>query len=106
MASPIIGRTDCPECGFTAAHVKRSDKCTYRYCPECNATYHAKTARQVADLMAKTRPEKGAPPAEPAPPKAAPVVVEPAATPAPIKAAPANKPPPKPAPEKRGAFDI
>jgi predicted RNA-binding Zn-ribbon protein involved in translation (DUF1610 family) len=54
--SKIIGRTPCPECDYEGAHVKRSDKCVYRYCPECGAMYHAKTARQAADLAAKTRP--------------------------------------------------
>lgn len=107
MASQIIGRADCPECKFGAAHVKKSEKCHYRYCPECGAQYHAKTPRQVADLLAKTRPEKHPQPAAPAPAgAAAPVAVEPAQTPAPVKATPATKPPPKTAPEKRGAFDI
>jgi hypothetical protein len=65
MASVMIGRTACPECGFEAAHVKKSDKCTYRYCPECGAQHHAKTPRQVTDLMGKTR--LIAAPAEPSP---------------------------------------
>lgn len=55
MASQIIGRTDCPECGFKSAHVKRSDKCAYRYCPECGAQYMATGAEREAALMAKTR---------------------------------------------------
>lgn len=77
MASHIVGRTDCPECGFKAAHVKQSEKCLYRYCPECGATYHAKGLRQAADLQAKTRPEAGAPAPKPAAspkPSAAPVL--------------------------------
>ena len=56
MGAPIIGRTKCPECSFDGAHVKRSEKCIYRFCPECGAMYHAKTARQAADLEAKMRP--------------------------------------------------
>ena len=56
MASIMIGRTDCPECGFKGAHVKQSDKCAYRYCPECGSQFFAKTERQSADLAKKTRP--------------------------------------------------
>lgn len=55
MASKLIGRTACPECGFGAAHVKQSEKCVYRYCPECASQHHARTERQRADLLAKTR---------------------------------------------------
>lgn len=55
MASKLIGRTTCPECGFASAHVKRSDKCTYRYCPECNSQHYARTDRQRELLLAKTR---------------------------------------------------
>lgn len=55
MASRMIGRTACPECGFHAAHVKESDKCVYRYCPECNSQHHAKSQRQRTDLLGKTR---------------------------------------------------
>lgn len=60
MASRMIGRTACPECGFKAAHVKESEKCLYRYCPDCNSQHYAKSERQRADLMAKTRPDAGA----------------------------------------------
>jgi hypothetical protein len=55
MASKLIGRTTCPECGFESAHVKKSDKCTYRYCPECNSQHYARTDRQRELLLAKTR---------------------------------------------------
>ena len=55
MASVMIGRTACHECGFDNAHVKKTDKCTYRYCPECGSQHHAKTTRQVDDLLKKTR---------------------------------------------------
>ena len=95
MASVMIGRTACPECGFEAAHVKKSDKCTYRYCPECGAQHHAKTPRQVTDLLGKMRPvaapteptpsatPTGAEKAQPAPAiQAAPTPTEPSATPA------------------------
>jgi hypothetical protein len=55
MASRMIGRTACPECGFAAAHVKQSDKCLYRYCPECGSQHHARSERQRVDLTSKTR---------------------------------------------------
>ena len=55
MASVIVGRTPCPECGFESAHVKKSEKCHYRYCPECGSQHHARTPRQVTDLLKKTR---------------------------------------------------
>jgi len=108
MASTMIGRSACPECGFAAAHVKQSEKCLYRYCPECQSQHHARTERQRADLMAKTRPldatatptptpsEPAAEPtATPTPTAAAPKPSEPtatpAATPAPAPAAPAPR---------------
>ena len=65
MGSKIIGRTGCPECGFESAHVKRSDKCLYRYCPECGSQHMARSQRQEADLMAKTRPVDAPAPARP-----------------------------------------
>lgn len=102
MASELIGRTACPECGFAAAHVKKSEKCLYRYCPECGAQYHAKGTRQVDALMAKTRTEGGTVP-KPAKP-------EPAPKPAPAKPAPAVPPappaPPAPAPKPAGFFSF
>jgi hypothetical protein len=55
MASVIVGRANCPECGFKSAHVKKSEKCHYRYCPECGSQHHARTPRQVTDLLSKTR---------------------------------------------------
>ncbi len=86
MASKMIGRTACPECGFESAHVKESDKCVYRYCPECQSQHHARTQRQRADLLAKTRML-----ADPAPTPEH----KPEPTPEPIKPAPA---PPQPKP--------
>lgn len=85
MASKLIGRTACPECGFASAHVKQSEKCVYRYCPECAAQHHARTERQRADLLAKTRLVDAAPtPTEPPePPTAAAPAVAAAPTPTP-----------------------
>jgi ssDNA-binding Zn-finger/Zn-ribbon topoisomerase 1 len=60
MASKIIGGKACPECGFGAAHIKQSEKCTYRYCPECGATYYAKGEAATARLVSGMRPEQGA----------------------------------------------
>jgi predicted nucleic acid-binding Zn-ribbon protein len=97
VASQLIGRTDCPECKFGSAHVKQSEKCLYRHCPECGATYHTHGTRQRDDLQAKTRPlQAGAAPgatqATTAPPKA------PDGT-----AAPAGAPPKAPA-KRSGLF--
>ena len=58
MASRIVGRAECPECGFDAAHVKESEKCIYRYCPECGSQYMAKSDAQRANLLKKTRPNE------------------------------------------------
>lgn len=117
MASTMVGRTACPECGFASAHVKRSEKCLYRYCPECGSQHHARTERQQADLMAKTRPVEAAPtptptatPTEPSPAKAEPEPeVKPSATPP--KPKPEAKPEASPtptttpaAPKRRGLF--
>jgi len=68
MASKMVGRTTCPECGFGAAHVKQSEKCLYRYCPECGSQHYARSGKQRADLLAKTRTETvaGAPKGAPA----------------------------------------
>lgn len=84
MGSKIIGRTQCPECDFEAAHVKESDRCVFRYCPECGAQYHARTERQRANLLKRTRLNDVAP--VPAPAAAAAPVAKPAA-PAPAPAA-------------------
>lgn len=103
MASTMVGRTACPECGFESAHVKRSEKCLYRYCPECGAQHHARTERQQADLMAKTRPVGTTPAASPTPTGSEPTPTppepeaKPEPTPTPPKAEP--KPDTKPEPE-------
>jgi hypothetical protein len=108
MASVIVGRAPCPECGFGAAHVKRSEKCLYRHCPECGSQYIAKGPRLEALLMEKTRQSDSASPSatktsDKAPPTAAPSASAPAtATPA-TDTAPAVTPPP-PAPAKRSAL--
>lgn len=97
MASAIIGRTNCPECGFEAAHVKQSEKCIYRYCPGCGAMYHATGATREAALRAKMRPVPGlgVPTPTEGKPDDAPA---PTPTPTPAPAAPAA------APKRRGLF--
>lgn len=101
MASVMIGRTVCPDCGFNAAHVKRTDKCDYRYCPECNITTHMKTERQKADLAAKTRPlEVRGPSPTPEPEKKS-VPSDPTPTPTPPSPSPAPEAVAVPAPAKR-----
>ncbi len=83
MASRMIGRATCPECGFGSAHVKQSEKCHYRYCPECSAQYYAKSDRQVADLLAKTRVDTPAPGPSPTGSEKTPEPAVPATPPAP-----------------------
>jgi predicted nucleic acid-binding Zn-ribbon protein len=61
MASTSIGRTNCPECGFDAAHVKRKDeegKKAYRHCPDCGAQYFPRSSGQEKTLLEKVRPSK------------------------------------------------
>jgi Zn-finger nucleic acid-binding protein len=94
MASKLIGRTACPECGFGAAHVKESERCVYRYCPECGSQYNTRGERQRALLLEKTR---GTPTATPTAtagsdtaPTAAPAAGKPAATTT-TQQAPANR---------------
>lgn len=104
MASKMIGRTACPECGFESAHVKESEKCLYRYCPECSSQHHAKTSRQRADLLAKTRliedagkaVEQAAPEPTPTPTPTGAMDVQPTATP--------TQEPKQAAPKRRGLF--
>ena len=109
MASRMIGRTACPECGFSAAHVKQSEKCVYRYCPECQSQHHARTERQRADLLAKTRPvEHASPtptPTEAPAPEPSPTATPTAATPTPTEPSPtATAPTPPATPKRRGLF--
>lgn len=102
MASAIIGRTNCPECGFEAAHVKQSEKCIYRYCPGCGAMYHATGATREAALRAKMRPVPGLGEPSPSPtekPAPAPTPTQAAPTPTATPAAPAIA-----APKRRGLF--
>jgi ssDNA-binding Zn-finger/Zn-ribbon topoisomerase 1 len=56
MASKMLGRAACPECGFAHAHVKISDKenaKAYRYCPECSSQYYARSQAQHDSLVSK-----------------------------------------------------
>lgn len=73
MASVMIGRATCPECGFKSAHVKQGEKCLYRYCPDCTAQYYARTNKQRENLMAQSRIDATATDTEKA--KPAPAVV-------------------------------
>lgn len=61
MASKMLGRCACPECGFNSAHVKiteaKETARAYRYCPECGAQYFPRSNRQEKDLLDKTRKE-------------------------------------------------
>ena len=106
MASRMVGRAECPECGFQSAHVKESDKCLYRYCPECGSQHHARTERQRANLTEKMRPLDA--PAASTQPTATPTgSAEPEASHAPTEGSPTATPtaskPAAPA-AKRGAL--
>lgn len=61
MASQMLGRCVCPECGFASAHVKKTvgkeTAKAYRYCPECGAQYFTRSNRQENDLLSKLRSE-------------------------------------------------
>lgn len=82
MGREIVGLMACPECGHPDAQVKRSKAgLLYRYCPECDAQYFARTAQASDRLEGKARAPAQAP--APAPAQA------PAPAPAP---APAAKP--------------
>lgn len=65
MASQMLGRCTCPECGFESAHVKKTEgketAKAYRYCPECGAQYFPRSDRQEKDLLEKTRTEGAKP---------------------------------------------
>lgn len=110
MASRIIGRKECPECGFEAAHIKESDKCLYRYCPACGINGpHARTEAQRENMRRGMRPVDAAPAPSPTPspapgptqptatPSASPTPTEPSPTPSQAPATPA-------APKRRGLF--
>lgn len=104
MASAMVGRAPCPECGFAAAHVKRSEKTLYRHCPECGSQYIAKRPELERLLLEKTRlldaGAKGSGGATATPTEAAPVAVVVAAAPAtvaPAVRAPAKAPAVRPA---------
>ncbi len=99
----IIGRTNCPECGDTKAHIKRSEgKLPYRHCPECGFITQSRNRYQETLLLAKMRPvdEPAPKPATTAAPPTHSKPVEVAPGPAP-KVAPA---PARPA-RRAGIFD-
>lgn len=106
MASVIIGRADCPECGFKSAHVKKSEKCTYRYCPECGSQHHAKTERQIGELLKKTRLTEPSPTPSPSPTEkkaVAEIAAPEVTTPSPTPSEPSGTDTPS-APKRRGLF--
>lgn len=103
MASRMIGRTACPECGFAAAHVKESEKCIYRYCPECGSQHHARTERQRDALMGKTRLLDGDPTPSAIPTTSPTPTQEPTPTPTPREPSPTPTDT-KPAAKRGGLF--
>lgn len=67
MASEMLGRAPCPECGFPHAHIKiKSDKDganPYRHCPDCGAQYFTRNKAQADNLRAKLNAQAPTPPA-------------------------------------------
>lgn len=54
----IIGRKDCPWCGFQSAHVKQSEgKRAYHHCPECGTMTTARNGAQERLICTNMRPE-------------------------------------------------
>lgn len=83
----VLGLVKCPECDFDGAEVKlQKNGKAYRYCPECDAQFFARTDAASDRLLAKTGAKK-APEPEPKP------------APAP-EVKPAPEPEPKPAPKQ------
>lgn len=107
MGSPIVGRTPCPFGDFDKAHVKKSEKCYFVYCPMCTGQLIARTPEQERLLLAKTTlAEPIASPSATAPAAPAPAP-EPAPAPPPsASAASAPVAPPPPAKPKRSWADI
>jgi predicted RNA-binding Zn-ribbon protein involved in translation (DUF1610 family) len=66
MASELLGRAPCPECGFAHAHIKiKTDKekaNPYRHCPECGAQYFPRNQTQADNLRKQIKAAKIATP--------------------------------------------
>src|SRR5438105_1643355 len=96
----IIGRRECPWCGFEHAHVKQNEgKLPYHHCPDCGTMTPAKNGLQAKLLTKDMKPIAGGPVPQP-PATDDPIVVPPemAAKAAAAAAAPAAAPAaPKPA---------
>ena len=73
---PSLGVVECPECGFGDAQIRQAKSgFLYRYCPDCNAQYFARTQQASDRLKAKIGPvpgtvekEEARPPEKPATP--------------------------------------
>lgn len=54
----IIGRKDCPWCGFQSAHIKQTEgKLPYHHCPDCGMMTTARNGSQAKHLCGNMRPE-------------------------------------------------
>lgn len=87
-----LGHMHCHECDFPDAEIKPQSKnpeLLYRWCPECNAQYFARTPEATARLRAKIRTPGGSEHAK-----------------APAIETPAHTPPPPPAQRKTSALDV
>lgn len=84
--APLLGHCACPECGFAEAEIRTTKTGKpYRYCPDCNSQYFARTEAQEAALLKKIAGSKP----EPVPVKAQ---------------ATSSKPDPVPAPKRGFSF--
>ena len=86
--APALGHMACPDCGFPDAEIRmqKSGERLYRYCPECNAQFFARTPAQEKAM----RERIALPPADLKPVKPAPEPTEkPQAKPAPAVKKPA-----------------
>ena len=90
MGREVLGTVACPECGFSEAQVKTAKSgFHYRYCPDCNAQFFARTPEASARLAAKAGAGTGTGrPAAPPEVPAAPVrgTEKPAPAPRPVQA--------------------
>lgn len=65
MGREVLGTMVCPECGHQGAQVKaQKNGKPYRYCPQCDAQYFARSDAAAAALLAKIGKAAPAPAAQ------------------------------------------
>lgn len=107
-AGRIIGRKECPWCGFEHAHVRKNEgRNPYHYCPSCGYNVASRNGHQADLLLKGMRPERGGHAQDaPVPAESADDIrIKPADPPKPVEAPAAA--PAEPAVERRaGPFDV